>query len=341
MHFFFLFLALLFGFTAAVRAEEGLGMVTGPPVGTYIRMGHDIAAVAQQEGITVTVKESRGSIANIKRITSRENAALGIVQSDVLGFLKRSQNPDSIRIADNLRMIFPLYDEEVHVLAQRELGSFQALHDKVVIVGPEGSGSWLTAMNLFAMTGVKPSEIRRMDEVQAVIEVLNRRADAMIFVGGKPVRLFRNLERIADMKMESGERVGDVLHLLPLTDIAMREEYQESMILPEDYSFVTEPVPTIAVTSVLVAYDFEESSPGYAAQRCHEIRAISQGIRKHLPVLKEYGHLKWQQVEPGRAVGIWKTSPCAEPGGPSAPAPAAHIESELLRAIRSHHNALP
>src|SRR5690242_2080317 len=74
-----------------VQAEETLGIVTGPKTGTYYAIGKDIAQVAAKSNITVDVKPSQGSIDNIKRINSSENAALGIVQSDVLGFLSRSK----------------------------------------------------------------------------------------------------------------------------------------------------------------------------------------------------------------------------------------------------------
>ncbi|NJN45392.1 MAG: hypothetical protein HC808_01645 [Candidatus Competibacteraceae bacterium] len=73
-------------FLTPAGAEEGVGMVTGSKTGTYYQFGQDIAEVAKPKGVNILVKESKGSIDNIKRLNSRENAAFGIVQSDVLGF---------------------------------------------------------------------------------------------------------------------------------------------------------------------------------------------------------------------------------------------------------------
>src|SRR5690606_26851254 len=87
------FAALLL-LTAPVEAAEVMGIVTGPKTGTYYAFGSDIARLAGKSNLTIEVKESEGSIDNIRRINSAENAALGIVQSDVLGFLARSKNPD-------------------------------------------------------------------------------------------------------------------------------------------------------------------------------------------------------------------------------------------------------
>jgi TRAP-type uncharacterized transport system substrate-binding protein len=84
-------------------AEEGIGMVTGSTTGTYFRFGQDIANKAGEVGLNILVKESEGSIDNLKRLASKENAAFAIVQSDVLGFLKR--NPEMVDIARKLRLI--------------------------------------------------------------------------------------------------------------------------------------------------------------------------------------------------------------------------------------------
>ena len=83
------------------RAEDAnakqIGMVTGSRTGTYIQFGNDIAGVAKSVGLDILVKDSQGSIDNIKRINSKENATFGIVQSDVLGFLSRSESPEIAR----------------------------------------------------------------------------------------------------------------------------------------------------------------------------------------------------------------------------------------------------
>ncbi len=69
-----------------------IGMMTGSKVGTYIQFGQAIAEQVKTEGLAILAKEYAGSIASIRRMNSRENAALGIVQSHVLAFLSRSDN---------------------------------------------------------------------------------------------------------------------------------------------------------------------------------------------------------------------------------------------------------
>ncbi len=224
----------------ATLAAEPLGIVTGPKTGTYYAFGKDIEQVAARAGITIDVKSSEGSIDNIKRINSAENAALGIVQSDVLGFLSRSKNPGSMRMAGNLRMVFPLYNEEVHVLARKDIPSFLALNGKKVAVGEESSGDMLTAINLFSMMNIQPSESVKISPAQGVVAVLKGELDALIFVGGKPVRLFKNLEDLTLPENQKYSTMLDQVHFLAMDDPRMFEEYKPAEITPADYSFVQE-----------------------------------------------------------------------------------------------------
>ncbi len=54
---------------------ESLGMVTGSKAGTYFQFGQDLATLARTIGLDLMVKESEGSIANIRLLVSAENAA--------------------------------------------------------------------------------------------------------------------------------------------------------------------------------------------------------------------------------------------------------------------------
>ena len=287
-----------------------LGIVTGPKTGTYYAFGKDIAVAAAKVGIEVEVKPSEGSIDNIKRINSAENAAFGIVQSDVLGFLSRSKTPESMRMANNLRMVFPFYNEEVHVLARNNIKTFADLQGKKVAVGEEGSGNMLTSINLFSMMNVTPAEASKIPSAQGVVAVLKGDIDAVIFVGGKPVRLFKNLEDLTLPENQKYASMLDQVHFLPLSDPKMLGEYKPAHITHADYSFVQEAVPTIAVQAVLVSFDF---SQGSSKKRCDKLGALANVIRRDLPILQEKGHPKWKEVNLNADSGIWKRDNCAWP----------------------------
>lgn len=316
-------------------AASAIGMVTGPLTGTYVQIGGDISRMAKREGVNLIVKESSGSIDNITRISSAENAALGIVQSDVLGYLIRSKNTESARIAKNLRIVFPFYREEVHVLARRDIATFADLNGKRVVVGGEGSGSWLTSMNLFSMMEIEPRKLLRLPPPEGAMAVLKGQADAMILVGGKPVKLFRNLEDLARIENPAYRALLDGVHFLPLDDPRVLKEYVPSTITPVDYNFVAGTVPTAAVTSVLVSFNFSDTQNPYAKQRCEMLGKTAAAIRSNLEYLREHGHPKWREVDPDGEVKVWKPDPCVEHyAGAPKNVVKENLEQDLLKDIQ-------
>jgi TRAP transporter TAXI family solute receptor len=309
--------------TSDMISTKSLGMVTGSPTGTYYRFGHDIKEAIIADNVEIDIKQSKGSITNIKRIGSNENAAFGIVQSDVLGFLSRSTKPESRKLAENLRMVFPFYQEEVHIIANKNIKNFKDLDKRSVAVGPTGSGSWLTAMNMFSITKIRPSKLRRLSPEEGMKSVLTGEADAMIFVAGKPVTLFQTLDELANNPKYT--EIVKRVHFLPIEDEKILSEYNPSTITSNDYSIVTEDVPTVAVTAVLVSYDFSNADSNYARARCNDIKQFSAALNNQIASLKVKGHPKWKEVNLDAEVGIWMRDKCS-----SMASTSAELENELL-----------
>ena len=314
-------------------------MVTGPAQGTYIALGNDIAEVAKTADIVLHVKESGGSIDNIKRLAGTdEDLALGIVQSDVLGFLKRSKNPSSVAMSNRLRVVFPLYTEEVHIFARRDIKSIGELSGKRIIVGDEGSGSLVTSINLLSMMNVTPAENTRATPAEAVMTVLKGDADAMVFVGGKPVKLFKNLESLRTSRNAETASLLNNFHFVPLMDETIRKEYATATLTPKDYGWMSENVPTVSVTAMLVSPDFSSPTDAQAKLRCGLLRNLAEALREHIGYLQQSGHPKWAEVNFDAKIGIWKRDICTWPAnlipklGPSK-APSA-LEKDILGIIK-------
>lgn len=294
---------------ATLQASEPVGMVTGSKAGTYIQFGRDIARVTARYGLAIQVKESEGSLNNIERMNSKENAAFGIVQSDVLGILKTNQ-PE---VARHLRMVYPLYNEEVHILARKQIRSFADLQGKRVATGTKGSGNWLTLANLLHTMGVKPSErVTDLKPLDALIAVLEGKIDAMIYVSGKPVSLFEKLQQLRENPRFS--RLIQEVHFVPLREPEMLKSYYvPSEIGPSDYPWLSATVPTIAVKALLVSFDFSRQNTPYYQNRCKSLKTMAQAIRENLPDLRQNGHEKWRSVDLNASVGQWQRDVCAHP----------------------------
>ncbi len=295
---------------AQIDNAQGMGVVTGSATGTYIKFGQDMAQAAKPSQMNLIVKESEGSLANIRRLVSKENAALGIVQSDVLGFLTRSEDKNMQRIANRLRLVFPFYNEEVHLYANKDIKTFSDLQGKRVVVGTKGSGNWLTATNLLHLMGVEPAErIENLDPAAAATAVLTGKADAMFYVAGKPVKLFSNIDQLKE-NPKYQELVKSV-HMVPLNDQKMLNEYVSGKLTPTDYSWMGETVPTIAVKAVLVSFDFSYKNTPYYRTRCGELKKLGNAIRSSIDELRASGHPKWKEVDLDEEIGLWKRDKCS------------------------------
>ncbi len=214
--------------------------------GTYYQFGLNLAQMVMSRGIKLNVFDSAGSVQNVYAVYKAPGVQLGIVQSDVLAFISKIQSdPALMKVAGKTRMVFPLYNEEVHLLAQQGIADFDDLADRVVAIGEEGSGTYLTAKILFEVSDVKPREILPIGTDEALAQLKQRKIDAMFYVAGLPVKLF-----------SEGVTAEDELALVPITNKSILDFYLGVEIPPNTYSWQDQVVNTIAVKAVLVSYDF-------------------------------------------------------------------------------------
>jgi len=161
--------ALIFAATVPASAAD-MGIVTGSEKGTYYQFGLNLQRLMKSNGINLTVSPSKGSVENVFAVYQRPATQLGIVQSDVLAFVARVEtDPVLQRIAKKIKMVFPLYNEEIHILG-RNVASFDDLADKRVAIGREGSGTYLTARLMFKVAEVEPKQMVLIDTDQALAE---------------------------------------------------------------------------------------------------------------------------------------------------------------------------
>jgi TRAP transporter TAXI family solute receptor len=285
-------LVLILALVTTGGAAE-LGLITGGEKGTYYQFGLDLQKLMLPSGMNLTVYPSKGSIENVYAVYQRPATQLGIVQSDVLAFVARVQSdPVLKRIAKKTRMVFPLYNEEVHVLGRRGIADFDDLADRRVAVGREGSGTYLTARLLFKVSEVTPKEMVPIDTDEALAALKARTIDAMFYVAGYPVKLFT--EQVA---------ANDDLALIPVTHKSITEFYPRSEIPANTYAWQTSPVNTVAAKAVLVSFDFR-------GRDCENVGRFAQVVSEKLPWLVKHGHPKWKSVDLEYPLKGWEQYDC-------------------------------
>ena len=168
---------------ASLSFAVTLNLVTGSEKGTYYQFGLNLKELVQSKGIELGVHPSTGSIENLYAVYQRPQTQIGIVQSDVLAFVSRVKtNPMLVHIAQKTKLVFPLYNEEIHVLGRQGLGDFDNLAGKRVAIGEEGSGTYLTARLLLEVTGIKPAELVMVGTSEALSRLKANRIDAMFYI---------------------------------------------------------------------------------------------------------------------------------------------------------------
>lgn len=282
----------------------------GGETGTYYHLSQDLKHLLAEEQITIQAHATDGSIDNIRQIAKNNQAAIGLVQADVLNFMRRSNNSDTKKLADNIRMIMPLHQEEVHILASTDIKRLSDLQGKRVVVGEEGSGNMLTAVNLLAISDIRVGETIRLSPPEGVLAVLEGEADAVIYVSGKPVKLFKNIE---DLETTDGKKFLPLLkrvHFIPVSSPAALAEYTAATITPKDYRFVKETIPTVAVQAILVTGSYTQAT---RAEQCSLVQKVGTLIRSQLAHLQKVGHAKWHDVDLSSPVALWKKDRCSWP----------------------------
>jgi TRAP transporter TAXI family solute receptor len=276
--------------TAAANAGT-VGVIAGGVDGTYIRIAADLAAVLDDgENLRVIAMLGKGSLQNIADIVLLRGVDVGIVQSDALAFARRR---GLIPGAETLiQYIAKLYDEEIHILAREGIRSVADLAGQVVNVDVLGSGTAMTASLVFDALGI---QVRTANDVQDLALTRLRRGEiaAMVFVAGKPARLF------AGVPPENG------LHFLPLpASPALMETYLPATLRAADYPTLIpegQAVETIAVGAVMAVYAWQPGS-----ERHRKVSRFVEALHANFDAfLRPPRHPKWREVNLAAQVPGW------------------------------------
>ncbi|QRM29364.1 TAXI family TRAP transporter solute-binding subunit [Microvirga sp. VF16] len=274
------------------RANTGtLGVISGGADGTYIRIAADLANVLDGEDLRVLPMIGRGSLQNLRDIMFLRGVDIGIVQMDAREQLKAEnlQN-DAVR---RLRYITRLYNEEVHIIANREISDIRQLDGKKVNIDKAGSGTNLTSRLIFDKLGIKP-EMTTFDQASSYAKLKSGEIQAAVYVAGRPVRA------IAEFQTDGR------FHLLPIPfEGEIAESYFPARLANADYPQLVDkdkPVETLAVGSLLAVFNWPENSDRYNRVR----RFVDAFFSRFDEFLQPGRHPKWKEVNLAADVPGWE-----------------------------------
>ncbi|QQP91165.1 TAXI family TRAP transporter solute-binding subunit [Skermanella sp. TT6] len=234
------------------RLQRAFIVAGGPEGGEYDLIARTVAASISADGVRASGVATDGSVENL-RLIQDGSADVALAQNDIAAMAARGgslfegagPNPE-------LRALASLFPEPVHIVvrADAEIGTVADLRGKRIDLGLPRSGSLLTARSVLEAHGLAPddfAEVTEMGPSRAVEALVAGNIDALVSVINAPARLFQRLSAERGIRFLPLDRnaiqelAGSDGNLVPLT-------------LPAGtYPRQTEPVPTVAVTALLVS----------------------------------------------------------------------------------------
>jgi TRAP transporter TAXI family solute receptor len=270
-------------------------ITTGQERGTYIQIGQDLSKfVAEPAGIELDVLPSKGSAENVQRMRYEPGVKFALVQSDVYQAymdMATSGNAEAGKIIKPLRLIMPLYDEEIYFVTRSD-SSMKYIHEikgKNISVGPIGSGTAQSAETLYRLMFGEPiadANEQHLNNEDSLAKLIVGKIDVAVIVAGQPAKLFQDmnpelLKQIKLLRLDSSA---------PETARA-KQTYFPATIRTSSYpNWIQEDTPTLTVKAFLVTYDYGLRGTVGALSK------FADSLCANFDTLQAQGHPKWKQV---------------------------------------------
>jgi TRAP transporter TAXI family solute receptor len=276
-----------------MRDEINSGLLGIVSEGTDYTADLALSLAGEQNRLRLLPIAGAGALQNAKDVMFARGIDFGIVQTDVLDEIKR--NPPFPGVEKYLQYVTKLYDQELHVLAGPDIQSVDDLKGKKVNFGLHDSGTRTTATAVFKVLGVEP-DVTNFPHPLALDKLRRGEISALVYMATKPSRLFQDI------------RADENLHFLSITG-NLPSNYTAIIITSDDYPELVSkdaPVNTVAVGTVLVAYNWPAKS-----ERYQRINRFVEAFFAHLKEIKAR-RPKWQDFDISASVSGWTRFPAAE-----------------------------
>jgi len=164
------------------------------------------------------------------------------------------------------------------------------IKDKVISIGPIGSGTAQSATTLYHLMFNQPipeQNVQSLSNEDAIAALVVKKIDVAVIVAGQPAKLF------TDMNPELLSQIR-ILRVDPNAAETTRakETYFPATIRQSSYpNWLKEDVPTLTVKAFLVTYDYG------LRDTVSNLNRFADSLCENFDVLQEKGHPKWKQVK--------------------------------------------
>lgn len=283
-----------------------VNIMGGPDGSTAMEFAKLVSEVGQSCGYESEAHQSQGALENIVAVREGVNNQFGIVQSDVLEYLRayESEDPEIAAVVSGMKIAFTLFDQEVHILASKSLDTLEDLEGKRVSIGAPNSGDFLTATVIFDLLGYGPAKRLTYGPKEALAALKAGSIDAMFLVDGAPSKILATAE--IDL---------DSFHLLDITDPILEIAYTSETLAAGSYPFQPMEKRVVTVKSVAMTYDYVPNGlDAYNTNNCNRVADLTYLTKQFLQQGKALGHPKWSTIDLEQEILDWDVSVCAAQG---------------------------
>ncbi len=274
---------------------DQIGIATGREGGSYFAIGGNLQEFARalNQGIDINIHRTEGAIENTTHVYKTHGIQLGLAQTDVLAFLKTSQNDEFKRLASKIKLVFPLFISQLHVLANDKIITLSDLKGRTVAIDSPGSGTHLTTKVVLDFLKITPVFVEKGGK-EALNDLLEGKIDAMFYNVTAPANLFTD------------KRIGERhLHLLPVIEKEVTDSYIVTTIPANTYPWQQTEIKTVGNKAVLMTYDYPLNHP-----KCQQVGRFAKMVQDNQGWLKEKGHNVWKTINLDEIPNGWERSLC-------------------------------
>lgn len=229
-----------------------LTMTTGSESGGYHQFGLALKERLAQEGLTLELLPSMGSVENLQRLTDPQSTVeVGLVQSGTT----RHETADTL---SGLASLGAIYHEPLWLFQRKDLELHQLndLMELQVAVGGVGSGTWAVLHRIFdefsaeqLSAGALPSGWHHLDDTAAAEALTAGRLDAAFFVLPEDNALVRTLLNDPRLLLNNLRQADALTARLPFLDTLEIPEglFNLRQNIPAEPTRLVSPVATLIV----------------------------------------------------------------------------------------------
>ena len=274
---------------APLRQQAIVSIVTDEVTSTTARVASDMAAGFDSDALRVLPVLGHGSLADLVQLAGANVADLGFLRSDALAGLSAEERA---AMTARVSYVARLFNEEVHIVASRDLPDVRALDGKRVSVGTQGSASAVSAKIIFDRLGIAP-QLVYLDQSAALEKLKSGDIAATLMIGGRPIRALQDFGSDGHFS------------LLPIPyEAALQDLYMPAKIEAADYGNLiprNAQVPTLAVGILLATVDAPDGSP-----RAARVARVTEALFNNIAAMRDPArHPKWREVNLAANVPNW------------------------------------